>query len=419
VRKRELAAHRVASGVAGKRGQTNAGGNGVSACATLLFVAHFMNERISAAELWKGRAMKPVHLTSDTPGSGESRATSHAPTLNTSDSEAPRSRERTYAIPLKSTNSAIRTKRRVGASRSKRLSRSKRAMLSRPLRSRSAQLRSSRAALAATEGIEERKPVDVTLEVHRGHAEILDTSIPDATDRIQNTIISPRIELSRRRKTPLVAHTSSRRRLLPSWMWISLNVLAIILIAFVFIASETDSSAINKAITPLFQAFTGALPNTFDTAGPTPHPVRTQAAFVATMLPYARHASQTLGWPVSVILAQWGVEHGWTLPDFDGWNVGNTKAFDSPTGVCYGAPVVRGFCAPKTPGAGLAIYIHGARLHYYSGIAVAARQGGPDAAARALGESPWDAGHYTTDNSPGDTLLRAMKAFNLYRYDKP
>ena len=196
-------------------------------------------------------------------------------------------------------------------------------------------------------------------------------------------------------------------------------MLAILLVAQACILSAVNSSTITKAVTPLFEAFSGAHPDTYNLVGPTPHPVDTSAAFITTMLPYARHASQTLGWPVSVILAQWGVEHGWTLPDFDGWNVGNTKAFNSPSGVCYGASVVRGFCSPKTPGAGLAIYIHGAQLHYYTGIAVAARQGGPNAAARALGASPWDAGHYTVDNSPGDTLLHAMQALNLYRYDTP
>ncbi len=212
---------------------------------------------------------------------------------------------------------------------------------------------------------------------------------------------------------------ASRKRIMPPWLWVTLNALAILLVAQACILSAANSPAITKAVAPIFEAFTGAQPEAFDTGGPTPHPVDTSSAFITTMLPYARHASQVLGWPVSVILAQWGVEHGWTLPDFDGWNVGNTKAFDSPTGVCYGAPVVRGFCAPKTPGAGLAIYIHAAQLHYYTGIAAAARQGGPNAAARALGQSPWDAGHYTVDNSPGDSLLRAMQALNLYRYDTP
>ncbi len=215
------------------------------------------------------------------------------------------------------------------------------------------------------------------------------------------------------------ARQGPRKRIMSAWMWVTLNTLAILLVAQACILSAANSSAITQAVTPLFEAFTGAQPYTINTDGPTPRPVNTSAAFITTMLPYARHASQTLGWPVSVILAQWGVEHGWTLPDFDGWNVGNTKAFNSPSGVCYGASVVRGFCSPKTPGAGLAIYIHGAQLHYYSGIAVAARQGGPNAAARALGASPWDAGHYTVDNSPGDSLLHAMQTLNLYRYDTP
>jgi hypothetical protein len=261
---------------------------------------------------------------------------------------------------------------------------------------------------------------DVVPEVPNGHSDVPDTPtiIVEATPRRRGAILSARIARTMD-SWKSVEGRAHLKRLVPPWMWAGLNVLAILLVAQAFMLGEVDSSAINYVVNPLFQAFAGAQPDMFNVPGPIPQPVHTEAAFVVTMLPYARHASQTLGWPVSVILAQWGVEHGWTLPDFDGWNVGNTKAFNSPTGVCYGAPVVRSFCAPKTPGAGLAIYIHGAQLHYYTGIAAAARQGGPDAAARALGQSPWDAGHYTTDNSPGDSLLRAMKAFNLYRYDAP
>lgn len=47
-------------------------------------------------------------------------------------------------------------------------------------------------------------------------------------------------------------------------------------------------------------------------------------SFVALALPYAVQAHQTLGWPISMLLAQWGLEHGWTVPDAQGYNWGNT-----------------------------------------------------------------------------------------------
>lgn len=365
--------------------------------------------------------MEPVDLMPRTPGDSEYATAPHASMLHSvPDPGAPRSRQRTHAVPLERVLGPGRAKRQSGAHRPKRDSLSKRAAAPSPMRAQPAWEYIPDARVEATEAAEsdELEPAEAPIEDYDTYAGALDAPIGGARRRKGVAVISARLPHTLGWwKTP-TGH-ARRRRFLPSWMWTGLNVLAIILFAQITIMSEIASPATNKAIIPLFQVFAGALPDTFNAAAPTPRPVSTEAAFVATMLPYAQHASQTLGWPVSVILAQWGVEHGWSLPDFDGWNTGNTKAFDSSTGVCYGAPVVRGFCAPKTPGAGLAIYIHAAQLHYYSGIAAAARQGGPDVAARALGSSPWDEGHYTQDNSPGDTLLSAMKAFNLYRYDTP
>ena len=48
-------------------------------------------------------------------------------------------------------------------------------------------------------------------------------------------------------------------------------------------------------------------------------------AFVALALPYALQAHQMLTWQTSVILAQWGLEHGWSVPDAQGYNWGNTE----------------------------------------------------------------------------------------------
>jgi LysM repeat protein len=147
--------------------------------------------------------------------------------------------------------------------------------------------------------------------------------------------------------------------------------------------------------------------------------VQGEPAFVKFVLPYARRAHDDTGWPLSVILAQWGLEQGWQTPRFTGYNWGNCGAVpDEPT--------VPGTSAPGSPPAfayapgpedGLRIYLHVAHLGYYTEVAPTAQQGGADAAARALGRSPWDAGHYTDHGDPGSSLLAVMRDFNLYQYD--
>jgi hypothetical protein len=141
--------------------------------------------------------------------------------------------------------------------------------------------------------------------------------------------------------------------------------------------------------------------------------------FIKFVLPYARRAHDDTGWPLSVILAQWGLEQGWQTPRFTGYNWGNCGAVPDE-------PMVPGTSAPGSPDHfayapapedGLRIYLHVAHLHYYTAIAPAAKQGA-DAAAKALGASPWDAGHYTNRDDPGSSLLALMQDFNLYRYDK-
>ena len=141
-------------------------------------------------------------------------------------------------------------------------------------------------------------------------------------------------------------------------------------------------------------------------------------AFIALALPYARQAHAQTGWPVSVILAQWGLEHGWRIPGFTGYNWGNTGAMPGfpmvPGSDVPGSPAA--FAYASTPTAGVQIYVRCAQLVYYRGVTTAARDGA-DAAARALGASPWDAGHYTDHDAPGSSLLSIMRVYNLYWYD--
>ncbi len=133
-------------------------------------------------------------------------------------------------------------------------------------------------------------------------------------------------------------------------------------------------------------------------------------SFIELALPYAAQAHQTLGWPLSVVLAQWGLEHGWSVPDAQGYNWGNTE-------YAPGCPYAGSrFCYADTPAEGLREYIYTAQLPWYDGVRAAVPQGA-DATALALGESPWDAGHYGGADHPGSSLLAIMRSFNLYRFD--
>ncbi len=105
-------------------------------------------------------------------------------------------------------------------------------------------------------------------------------------------------------------------------------------------------------------------------------------AFLEMALPYAVQAHQALGWQTSVILAQWGLEHGWNVPDAQGYNWGNTT-------YAPGCPYQAGsrFCYASTPEEGLREYIYTAQLPWYKPVLAAVPQGA-DAVAIALGESP-------------------------------
>jgi LysM repeat protein len=141
--------------------------------------------------------------------------------------------------------------------------------------------------------------------------------------------------------------------------------------------------------------------------------------FVAFALPFARETSKQTGWPVSMLLGQWGLEKSWRAYTFTGYNWGNCGAMP-------GFPAIPGTSVPgspnkfafaNTPEQGVAEYVHVAHLSYYRAIAPAWRSGGANAATRALGSSPWDWGHYTAIGSPGSSIIGLMQAYNLYWYD--
>lgn len=148
--------------------------------------------------------------------------------------------------------------------------------------------------------------------------------------------------------------------------------------------------------------------------------IQGEAKFIQFALPFAQSAHQQTGWPVSMILAQWGLEHGWLVPGFTGYNWGNVGALpgvpEVASGGAWGAPAY--FAYARTPQDGVNYYVAVAHLSFYGGVGHAARHGGPNAAARALGASPWDAAHYTGIGDPGSSLIIIMHAFNLYRFDR-
>jgi hypothetical protein len=166
---------------------------------------------------------------------------------------------------------------------------------------------------------------------------------------------------------------------------------------------------------------------------PTPTPSRPVAwgepHFVCAALPFARLAQQEMvvgpraqphPWYLSVIMAQWGIEQGWTIPGYTGYNWANSSAL-------AGFPAVPGTNQPGSPLAfayadsaeqGVQIYVAFIQNGLYDAVA-AAWPRGPQAQALALGASPWDAGHYTGIGQPGSSLLNVMAYYHLTRLDKP
>jgi len=173
-----------------------------------------------------------------------------------------------------------------------------------------------------------------------------------------------------------------------------------------------------------------ALPTMTPTPGPVyaDHPViGGEHSFVCVALPFARLAQQRMEeqgmehpWYVSVILAQWGVEQGWSLPSYTGYNWGNVSAIPGYPAVggipVAGSPLA--FAYAYNPMQGMDYYVIYVQKGYYTGV-TAAYPRGPQAQAIAIGQSPWDADHYAINGYVGAKLLNAMNAFDLYRFDNP
>ena len=138
-------------------------------------------------------------------------------------------------------------------------------------------------------------------------------------------------------------------------------------------------------------------------------------AYIASLLPAARQIHKDIGWPVSVLLAQWIQEHGYPpnggMPDWSGYNLGNVK--DD----LHCETTDTGFCHDATLEAGITDYEIVAGLSYYTSVLPAYKSGNAITCAVALGESPWDEAHYTTTDQPGSLLIGVMGTYDLTRYD--
>ncbi len=123
----------------------------------------------------------------------------------------------------------------------------------------------------------------------------------------------------------------------------------------------------------------------------------TPADFVSELLPYARQVQAARGIDAWAVLTQWALETGWgtsTLFVVD-HNVAGIKHTDPHTGELV-------FWSYSDLQAGVNDYIATLGLGFYTGVLATAGQG-VEATLRALGQSPWDAGHY--GSPPGQSLV--------------
>lgn len=128
-------------------------------------------------------------------------------------------------------------------------------------------------------------------------------------------------------------------------------------------------------------------------------------AYREKMRPYAQRAGQALNMQADAILTQWENESGSGTSD-------HARKYNNHAGIKV--PTQRKFYGYKregTPFAGYSSldaftqdYISNMSIGYYKNV-----RGQPtvEATLRALGDSPWDAGHYVLNGVNGGKLLKA------------
>lgn len=133
--------------------------------------------------------------------------------------------------------------------------------------------------------------------------------------------------------------------------------------------------------------------------------------FYEKMLPYAKQASLALDIPVSVILGQWSLESG------RGESVLSAK-YNNYGGIKYTKNAdgnYQGFSTYSSIQEFTNDYIRVMKLSYYNNVRVAVSV--PDT-VKALGNSPYDAGHYILNGVPGGKVQNIVNVDKLIVYDK-
>jgi flagellum-specific peptidoglycan hydrolase FlgJ len=134
--------------------------------------------------------------------------------------------------------------------------------------------------------------------------------------------------------------------------------------------------------------------------------------FIQKMLPYAKRASQATNIPVSVILAQWGVESA------DGTS--NPTKYNNYAGIMYTsrADFKGGMSTQGTYFSGYNSidsfsndYIKIMNFSMYGSVRNAV---GVEDTVKALAASPYDAGHYGGD---GSSILNYINSAGIRKYD--
>jgi hypothetical protein len=119
----------------------------------------------------------------------------------------------------------------------------------------------------------------------------------------------------------------------------------------------------------------------------------TPTEFVVKYRPYADTVSAGTGIDPFVLLAQWGIETGWGNQIYNANNLGNIR--DAP-GSFAQLTTLDAFCQLA-----IATWHNG----YYGGVLGVV---GQEAQCIAIGNSPWDAGHYDNGGGAGSSLLAAL-----------
>ena len=131
------------------------------------------------------------------------------------------------------------------------------------------------------------------------------------------------------------------------------------------------------------------------------------------ILAYARTGKDKTGLPAGVILAQWILETGGFTSDLfiTAHNFAGIKYHGEYAGR-------NGFSAYPDENTGFNDWVRTIMLGYYDSVrAVASSLGGAQVVMIALGQSPWDAGHYDNGTGAGSSLIALYKSDQLGAFD--